>query len=404
MSYIKRIGRLVPGPDQRVVLPRHRPLVHQQRRAAGPHPGRQRRQHRSRRRSRGTARSTSRRSLDVLPRPRPSRCLGVPGAQPLPALRLDHVPQRPALHARRVRRQRAQPVHRRARLAPDLRDRPTTPRAASPRVGTPWWWFDLNVERRIGVAGSDLAVHGGGREPLQPEERRHRQPGHRPRPTPTWTPTTDSATLRGNAAYDVTTPSATSATRTPTRRAPAVQPRPLPPAAPRPVRAELPSSNARDSACRLVPAPPATLLRFALLFLFLAAASARGSNSSRPSARTARDGSGFQFLEVRRRPARRRPRRDRRRDGRRRERALLEPGARRPDGGGTQVASRGARPTSPTSRELRRRAHHGRVGAFDRRRQHVQPLDSGDMDGDDGVLRPLRHGPDVPLRRTSPAG
>ena len=191
---------LVPGPDHGVVLPRHRPLVHQQRRASSSSSTRAATSTTpSRRRSRGTARSTSRRtSLFSYDREHPF--LGVPGAQPLPALRLDHVPQRAALHARR--RSKAASATRSPARTTGGRSTTTCsdPADRFSDVGAPWWWFDLNSRAGHRRARQRPPVDGGGDEPLQPEERRHRQPRHRrglPRRGPVLR-AGNAADLRGN--------------------------------------------------------------------------------------------------------------------------------------------------------------------------------------------------------------
>ena len=98
--------------------------------------------------------------------------------QPVPHLPLDHLPQRPALHAGRVFGERGEPVYRRARLAPDLRAlvRPRGPLfrdrqavvVVRPRGRAP--------DRHRGPGPRDLARD---REPVQPAQRRHRKPRHR---------------------------------------------------------------------------------------------------------------------------------------------------------------------------------------------------------------------------------
>ena len=103
-------------------------------------------------------------------------------------------------------------------------------------VGKAWWWSDLNLQRRVAVAGTDLVFS------LEITNVFNQQNAVLVNPVtgegyPDIDAGTDFTTLRGNDAYDVPSNLRDPRYEDPnTSGPPALQSRPLPPAAPRPPR------------------------------------------------------------------------------------------------------------------------------------------------------------------------
>ena len=182
-SYIKRIGRLVPRPDQRLATPAPR---------ASPRP-------------------TTTRSQDLIQDGNVDNTFETPLAWDRPldikaTLTFTHDRDQPLFGVPGLNRfrlylattfrsgQRYTPVEfigNEVNPFTGERDwRPIYETVDDParrfsEVGEPWWWFDLNLQRSIARGGQRPRVPAGGHQPVQPAEQRPHQPRHRARATPT---------------------------------------------------------------------------------------------------------------------------------------------------------------------------------------------------------------------------